>query len=627
MCKLVNQPSTLRNFRKQTPRPLVKDTDSSRTLGTTFLTPKDNGALQINHLFVPGNNDNNNTQDDEETPVSPGRTVTAAWVLKAVKLARAVPNIQSCTFEIGDAILYTDKYTEDDNNTIAVQAGFTKSQELAEATFAATKQRAYNKIVPKAYRNYNNVFSKASKRKPKFGPFDHAIDLKPGFKPKPCKLYPLLLSEQVALDEWLEEHLKKGYIWPSKSPMASPFFFVKKKDGSLRPIQDYQYLNSGTIKNAYPLPLIGELIDQLKGLCIFSKFDIRWGYPNVRIKEGDEWKPVFCTNRGLFEPLVMFFGLTNSPATFQSMMNKIFEKLIAKGHVVVYMDDILVFTNDLKHHRQVAREVLEILRQNDLYLKAVKCAFKQTKIEFLGMVIEHNSLSMDPIKVDRILSWPRPKNITDVQALAGFTGFYQCFINGYAKLFAPLYKLTKKDVPWQWHDEQKEVFQCIKRAFTTAPVLLMPDVDKLFRIECDASDFATGAVLEQKGDDDLWHPTAYISKAMDPAECNYDIYDKELLTVFRLFKAWRHYLKGANTRWTYSATTKTLSTLPKPRRLTEGKQDGPRSSLDLTSRSFTKLDLATTWTPSLVGPTTVQTSSRTTHQKSSSLPDPSTSLQ
>jgi hypothetical protein len=185
---------------------LVKDTDSLRTLGATFLAPKDNGALQINHLFVPSNNNNDNTQDDEETSVSSGGTITTAWVLKAVKLARAIPNIQSCTFKIGDAILYTDKYTEDNDNTIAIWAGFTKSQELAEAAFATIKQRVYNEIVPKAYRDYDNVFSKeASKQKPKFGPFDHAIDLKPGFEPKPCKLYPLSPSEQVALNEWLEE--------------------------------------------------------------------------------------------------------------------------------------------------------------------------------------------------------------------------------------------------------------------------------------------------------------------------------------------------------------------------------------------------------------------------------------
>jgi hypothetical protein len=139
---------------------------------------------------------------------------------------------------------------------------------------------------------------------------------------------------------------------------------------------------------------------------------------------------------------------------------------------------------------------------------------------------------MDPIKVDGILSWPKPKKVTDVQALAGFTGFYRRFIDGYAKLFAPLYKLTKKGVPWQWHKEQKEAFQRIKQAFTTAPVLLMPNVDKPFCIECDASDYTTGAVLEQKGEDNLWHSTTYISKAMDPAERNYDIHDKELLAVF-----------------------------------------------------------------------------------------------
>jgi hypothetical protein len=226
----------LRNFRKQTPRPLTEDTDNLRTLGATFLALKDNGALQINHLFVPGNNGDNNTQDDKEAPALPGRLITTAWVLEAVKLACVVPNIQSCTLEMGDTILYTDEYTEDDNDTIAIQASFTKSQKLAEAAFVATKQRAYNKIVPEAYRNYGNVFSKeASKQKPKFGPFDHAIDLKPGFEPKPCKLYPLSPSEQVTLDEWLQEHLEKGYIHPSKSPMVSPFSLSKRKTEACAP--------------------------------------------------------------------------------------------------------------------------------------------------------------------------------------------------------------------------------------------------------------------------------------------------------------------------------------------------------------------------------------------------------
>jgi hypothetical protein len=228
--KLVNQPSTLRNFRKRTPRPSIEDTDSSRTLGATCLAPKDNGALQINHLFVSSDNGDENTQDDEETPASPGRPITTAWVLEAVRLARLVPNIQSCTLKTGEAILYTDKYTEDDNDTIAIWAGFTKSQELAEAALAITKQRVYGEIVPEAYRDYDDVFSEeASKQKPKFGPFDHAINLKPGFEPKPCKLYPLLPSEQVALDEWLEEHLKKGYTGLRSLPWQVHFSLSKRK--------------------------------------------------------------------------------------------------------------------------------------------------------------------------------------------------------------------------------------------------------------------------------------------------------------------------------------------------------------------------------------------------------------
>jgi hypothetical protein len=189
------------------------------------------------------------------------------------------------------------------------------------------------------------------------------------FKPRSCKTYPLSPNEQQELDSFLDENLKKGYIRPSKSPMASPFFFVKKKDGKLRPVQDYQELNKGTVKNAYPLLLIPELIDKLKNAQIFTKVDLRWGYNNVRIKEGDEWKAAFKTNKGLFEPTVMFFGLMNSPATFQAMMNTIFKDLIDQGKVVIYMDDILIFTTNLEEHRKLVKQVLQRLRDNDLYLK------------------------------------------------------------------------------------------------------------------------------------------------------------------------------------------------------------------------------------------------------------------
>ena len=161
------------------------------------------------------------------------------------------------------------------------------------------------------------------------------------------------------MDKFLDKNLHTGRIRPSKSSMASPFFFVKKKDGSLRSVQDYRKLNESTIKNCYPLPLIQELINQLKGSRVFTKLDVRWGYNNVQIKEGDEWKAAFHTNRGLFEPTVIFFGLTNLPATFQTMMNDILRDLIDEGHVTVYLDDILIFSNDLFEHRRLVKRVLQ----------------------------------------------------------------------------------------------------------------------------------------------------------------------------------------------------------------------------------------------------------------------------
>src|SRR3954465_646745 len=212
------------------------------------------------------------------------------------------------------------------------------------------------------------------------------IELVPGAQPIDCKIYPLSLEEQKQLDEFLKENLESGRIRPSKSPMASPFFFVKKKDGKLRPVQDYRKLNEMTIKNRYPLPIIQELVDKLKGAKNLTKLDIRWGYNNVRIKEVDEWKDAFRTNRGLFEPLVMFFGLTNSPATFQTMMNDIFKDEIAKGFVLVYLDDILIFSNDLKERHHRPRLVLQKLREHKLYLKPEKCEFDKLETEYLGMI-------------------------------------------------------------------------------------------------------------------------------------------------------------------------------------------------------------------------------------------------
>jgi len=206
--------------------------------------------------------------------------------------------------------------------------------------------------------------------------------------------------------------------------MAAPVFFIKKKDGSLRLVQDYYALNSMMVKNKYPLPLISELVFQLCRARYFTKLDVCWGFNNIRIKPGDKWKAAFQTNRGLFEPLVMFFGMTNSSATFQTMMNNIFRNLIAEGIVVVYLDDILIFTKTKEEHEQAVRRVLQVLKENKLFLYPEKCEFCKQRIEYLGLVISENEISMDLVKVAGVREWPTPENKMDVQAFLGFVNFY-----------------------------------------------------------------------------------------------------------------------------------------------------------------------------------------------------------
>lgn len=280
-------------------------------------------------------------------------------------------------------------------------------------------------MLPPQYLPFREVFEKkAAERFPVSRPFDHAINLKPDFIPKNCKVYPLSPKEEQAMNEFIDENLHKGYIRPSTSPMASPFFFVGQKDGSLRPCQDYRYLNEVTIQNSYPLPLISELMDKLRGAKVFSKLDLRSGYNNIRIKDGDQWKAAFKCSQGLFEPTVMFFGLCNSPPTFQAFINDLCSDFIDEGWLIVYMDDILVFTDSEEKHEKCIQRLLQCLQENDLFLKPEKCKFHTKEIEFLGLIASHNHLAMDPVKLDGIKTWPIPTTVKGVRAFIGFGNFY-----------------------------------------------------------------------------------------------------------------------------------------------------------------------------------------------------------
>jgi Reverse transcriptase (RNA-dependent DNA polymerase) len=282
--------------------------------------------------------------------------------------------------------------------------------ELAIEKNSKKQDKTDEQLEPAEYHEYLDIFSKEKAHCfPESRPWDHKIEIKEGFEPKLFKNYNLTLAEQLELDKFLKENLEKGYIQPSQSPMASPFFFVSKKDGKLWPCQDYRYLNDWMVKNSYPLPLISEIMDKLKGAKYFTKLDIHWGYNNVWIRKGDKWKAAFKTNKGLFEPTVMFFWMCNSPATFQAMMDDIFMTMIDNRLVIVYMDDILIFANTKEELERITKQVLVKLREHDLFLKAKK--FCQTKIEYLGMIIEEGKISMDAVKLGGIRDWPIPTTL------------------------------------------------------------------------------------------------------------------------------------------------------------------------------------------------------------------------
>ena len=269
---------------------------------------------------------------------------------------------------------------------------------------AAKSEEEAKKLVLERFHKWIKVFrKKQSERMPTRKLWDHVIDVKEGFMPRKEKVYPLSREKREKVREFVKEQLRKGYIQPSKSPQTAPVFFVGKKDGKKRIVQDYRYLNEWTIKNNYPLPLISDVLKNIGMKKLFTKMDLRWGYNNVRIKEGDEWKAVFTIPEGSFELTVMFFGLMNSPATFQAMMNELLRDLINTEKVVVFIDDVIVGTETEEGHDKLVMEVIKRLEENNLYVKLEKCKWKVREVEFLGVVIGPEGIKMEKGKVKGVL--------------------------------------------------------------------------------------------------------------------------------------------------------------------------------------------------------------------------------
>ena len=367
---------------------------------------------------------------------------------------------------------------------------------------------------------------------------DHRIEVVPGCTPPVKSPYRLSIAENAELKRQLNELLEAGFIRPSRSPYGAPVLFVKKKDGSLRMCVDYRALNKLTIKNRYPLPNLREMFDQLGKARYFTKMDLRSGYYQMRIAEGDVEKTAMRTRYGSYEWLVMSMGLTNAVATFSTLMNQVFGPELDKC-IVVYLDDLLVFSSTWEQHLKDVEMALQRLRENHLYVKKSKCDFGVEVVYFLGFKIACGELQPEEEKLRAIKEWPTPRSVTDVRSFLGLASFYRVFIDGFARLSTPLSNLTKSGKKWFWCDKCACAFDALKEALCTAPCLALPDFDKPFELHTDASNYAMGGVLMQEG-----RPVAFESKKLMDRETRYPTHEKEMAAIVHCLRTWRHYLMG-----------------------------------------------------------------------------------
>ncbi|MBW0491540.1 hypothetical protein O181_031255 [Austropuccinia psidii MF-1] len=367
------------------------------------------------------------------------------------------------------------------------------------------------KVVPSVYHQYLDVFSKVKAEKlPPHCACDHHIKLEGSLPP------------------------------PSSSSTGAPVLFVKKKDGGLRLCVDYRKLNAVTRKNKYPFALISQLVTVFNGFSIFSKIYLCGAYSLLRIKEGDEHLTCLRAKYGSYEYLVMPFGLTNSPASFQNLVNGIFCDLL-DIYVVVYLDDIMVFSKYEEEHFTHVSTVLSRIRSNNLFAKASKCLFHFSSVEYLGYVVSSECLKINQSKVKQILNWPPPTNLKELQSFLGFASFYRRFIKNYSKKISSLTSFLKKDSCFPLIEEALRQFNQLKEAFTIAPILSHFDPSLPTIVETDESDYTLGAVLSHISDSGK-QPIAFDSRKLPPDELNYEIHYKELLGIVWALKCWRAFL-------------------------------------------------------------------------------------
>jgi hypothetical protein len=446
-------------------------------------------------------------------------------------------------------------------------------------------------------RSYKDIFCEELPRElPPTRGYEHEIDTGEA-APINLNSYPLSPVHIEEQSRQLSQLLAQGLIQESASPWGFPVLFVKKPEGKWRMCIDFRALNAVTKKNGYPLPRIQECLDLIGQAKILSKIDLTQGYYQVRVAEGAREKTAFNTREGKFEYLAMPFGLANAPATFQTMMNRILREFIVKGFVIVYLDDIVIFSNSESEHQQHLKAVFEALRANKLYAKPSKCILAAPELEFCGHVVGNGKLQPVRSKINMITSWPVPRNVHEVRQFLGLATYYRRFVRHFARICTPLFELLKEaDAEARkrkfrkivWTASCEAAFRQLKQALTTGPTLVQPDTTRPFFIETDASEWAIGCVLLQQDPvTGRLHPVAFDGRKLQAAEINYPVHEKELLAVKYALQIWRIYIDNGHTTVIYTdhESLKYLATMRNPsKRLARWVEEFGEYQIDLRYR-------------------------------------------
>ena len=408
--------------------------------------------------------------------------------------------------------------------------------------------RNIESLASNMFTTYSDVFAPVPPGLPPERPdFTYKIETMPNATPPAKAPYRLSTIHNDELKKQLDTLLTNGWIRSSRSPYAAPVLFAPKKDNTWRMCIDYRDLNSITIKNKYPLPNINQLLDRLSNAKWFSKLDLANGYHQLRIDPEDVKKTAFTTRYGMFEWLVVPFGLTNAPSVFMQLMQEVLAPFLDQ-FVIVYLDDILVYSANLDDHIKHVNQVLQTLRAKQLFAKQSKCSLFQSRIDFLGYVISSQGIAMEQNKVQQILNWPPPATVKQIRQFLGLAGFYRQFINNFSGVASPLSSLMKTNTPFVWTSECDKAFNQLKQCISSEPVLMLPREREPFTIHTDASRFAIGGVLMQHNERGDLQPIAFTSRKLQQAETRWATHEQELFAIVHALKQWKHYvLNGTKT--------------------------------------------------------------------------------